>query len=1377
VYISVSSVGSIPLSQWFTRSLTITVLYPQLPLNITAEDPLLNAVRGWTLPRPTGICSIQAFQTTQIYARTTFSPRPSSTSTTPVLVNHLLTGAIRSLSTAIATVDGLFVTGNMEGSATIMVERNGRPLGQVRVTVDLQPVDVIHFTVVHSKSLTADFSAQDFLPLGVQSFTVELDDSLDSVEESSELVTAAIFSDGHYYTLSGNVGLKYAALDRSFLTVSNMTITPVASGTGRFLQVDWNSLCDNSNILRQAKTYTIALEQPTGITVVLEHQFIAHEDDTIARQATFPASSRIRVTGTRSNDIIDATNYLETSYMYNQTMIEITNDGTGGLIVRAVSSSVMGEVPITVRYMYSSNMYFEETVTITVVTPSGISATLAPYPSYTNSEDYSVTTLGRYGSSDNEYQKAMIRTLLQLQANGVDVHTFELPYSVQTITYSEQLFSATSDGVLEPQRDGTTTLNIVFSSYTTSVTATVSSADIIEVTSIDRFEIIPMTLSGLPGEVTGSIEADVTFSDGTKYYDFYSGGRVAISDLLTLNGDIIGVFNVSEGGAVTLLGNAPDAVTITAMGDNTTDSSVDFYCNLESGDIELDMGGNSEAPIPRIVSVGNTIRVPVYINAGSTSFSIIEIAVAYDPSLLRVLDVYPSSIWPSYPRADSPVPFYLFESSRGLFDGVTLFGGILTEVHSDVQHIADIEFEAINETNYAAFVSAEIVVLMDDQSPPQPITYNPSPAATMSIAIGSSTNLPPSSFSVPAFYYESSVPRCTDPLPCICTMAERGDLNGDCVTDLLDVLVYYTDYMNTGNTWCTDRDFAINGRCELDDVQFLLSHIFYLSYFVEGISVNPVTRSDCFLRFGAQLHGRANSVPHQERVLFMVSLAHNDTDFQRQITNTLPVNGLGETATVQSSGSQSVGGGYYRAKLSGSDAVLVTNSEILQDDVGVVYTTAVYGSSGEIVLSSLHQILTTSIPPVYPEAIANYVTPPRTMGYPVYSFLGFSPFATFSQNLTSPDCINVAAAQFWPRYRVSVVPEDSQINTTVAFVFANDSDANENAQLTYSFAGGFLRAKNDTFSIDPTTGNITLLRSLDRETLDIFANITVEARDAGFVPRMGIGYITIMVGDINDNPPMFTQPLYTTLDPIPEATPLNTTVIQVQATDMDIDRNADIMYSISDSDPSDDFSIDINTGEIKIMTSLDYETHRNYTLTILAEDGGNPTMSDTTIVEITVSPSNDHVPMCTPDYLLALLVEDYPVGTQIATLVASDADIGSDHAELTFSLIQHPEGYHELFNINQLNDTHAILLTNVSGVFNRFEIPEYNIMVLVEDVGQLNCTIDVEVRVAEGSRFFFEPSYRPGYLTGFVQKEVGEKTTTYTQSVEFFEKLYSNDIY
>ena len=1390
VYISVSrsAGGNIPLSGEFLSSVTVAVWYPTLPITLSLEDPMLNAIRGWTFLR-TGSCSLQAFQTTRVHGYAVFSTSPSSTSTATILVDHLLNGALRTASTDTAIVNGLFVTGNLlPGSTTISAVRDGRRLGSVGVTVVRDFVDVIHITVVHSKTLETFFTNSSFLPLGEQTFTVELDDDLDTTEERSELVSAAIFSDGQYYTLNNNVGLKYASLDESFLSVSNTSITPVSSGTGKYLQVDWNSLCDNTNIFSQMMTYSITLEEPTSISVTLAYQFIAHESDAIAQMAAYPSTSKITVTGTRSNDMIDITTDVATELIYNENVIQCVPDGAGGLTIRSVSADALGETIVYVEYTNRQGVILTASVNIIVVRSSDMSASLVPYPSYPGSENYSLTTLGQYGDT-GIYQKAMLRALLHVEAYGMEVNSFVIPHSALTVTRSNPIFTLSSSGVLEPQRDGTSMLNITFSIYSASITVTISSSDIIQVESIDRFELrlreafVGDTLVGIQGEVAGSVEVDVTFNDNTRYVNFFSNGNAFINGLLTLSGDVDGVFTVSDGGAVTILGNAPDTVSIIASSMNVT-QELNFYCNLLPGVIELDLGELFEAPLPR-ANVGDQIIVPLYINTDSASFSIIEIGLTYNHELLQIVSVNGANLWPAFPRSFPSSDVVFFHSSVGLFDGITLIGGLLTEPRSGWLHLADIEFKAIAERDHVAFINAEIVVLMNGQMPPQPLGFNQSPAASVSVVIGNGTDFPPSTTTVPPSYYEPSsmVTRCTNPLPCDCDESERGDINGDCVSDLLDAYHLLISFINDNTMVCPD--YHTNGICDINDVFFLFGHNLYLTYFVDFTpdSINPAQRGDCFLRFTASIQGRARSNPPQDRFIFITGLVHNNTELKPQFIETIPVNGLGEIIPTVGTPPPTITGELYRAVINGSTALLVLNSELIAENIGVFYTTAVYSSSGVIIPSSLFSFVapyTIVPPPVYPEANIVYFTPSGTTGQLFYSPLGFNPFTTFSQNFTSPDCINKdcinnAGPQFFPRVKTSLVSEGSQPNTIVAFVFANDTDESFNANVSYSFAGQFLTAENETFRIDPITGNITLLKSIDREEMEFYTNIIVEARDAGETPRMGVGYITIQVGDINDNPPVFEQSLYTPANAIPEATEIGTVIIQVSATDEDIGENANITYSITSSEPAEDFYINSTTGEISILRSLDFEMHRNYTLNIIAEDGGDPIMSDTTLVQIRVAPSNDHAPMCTPDYHLALLVEDYLMGTIIATLTASDADIGLDHAELTFTIQPHNESYHELFDIDQQNDTHAYLITNASGIFNRFIIPVYNISVLVTDVGDLNCTIDVEIRVAEGSRFYFALGSGPGLqANAAVQKEVMDSTTVYRQRFGFFEAFESN---
>ena len=180
--------------------------------------------------------------------------------------------------------------------------------------------------------------------------------------------------------------------------------------------------------------------------------------------------------------------------------------------------------------------------------------------------------------------------------------------------------------------------------------------------------------------------------------------------------------------------------------------------------------------------------------------------------------------------------------------------------------------------------------------PPQPLNFGPSPTANVSVVIGNGTDFPPSTSTVPPFYYEPSpsVTRCTSPLPCTCSESERGDINGDCVSDLLDAYHLLINFINN-NAVCPD--YNGNGICDTHDVFFLFGHNLYLTYFIDftSDSINPVARGDCFLRFTATVEGRARSTPPQDRFIFMVGLVHNSSDFDTQLDETIPVNGLGET--------------------------------------------------------------------------------------------------------------------------------------------------------------------------------------------------------------------------------------------------------------------------------------------------------------------------------------------------------------------------------------------------------------------------------------------------------------------------------------------------
>lgn len=81
---------------------------------------------------------------------------------------------------------------------------------------------------------------------------------------------------------------------------------------------------------------------------------------------------------------------------------------------------------------------------------------------------------------------------------------------------------------------------------------------------------------------------------------------------------------------------------------------------------------------------------------------------------------------------------------------------------------------------------------------------------------------------------------------------------------------------------------------------------------------------------------------------------------------------------------------------------------------------------------------------------------------------------------------------------------------------------------------------------------------------------------------------------------------------------------------------------------------------ISILKSLDYETCRDYFLTVEAWDGGTPPLSAITTVNINLTDVNDNAPMFSCDLYTAVVSED-------ATIDASVVKVGFGSFEWSWS--------------------------------------------------------------------------------------------------------------
>ncbi|XP_069780628.1 protocadherin Fat 1a isoform X4 [Narcine bancroftii] len=264
--------------------------------------------------------------------------------------------------------------------------------------------------------------------------------------------------------------------------------------------------------------------------------------------------------------------------------------------------------------------------------------------------------------------------------------------------------------------------------------------------------------------------------------------------------------------------------------------------------------------------------------------------------------------------------------------------------------------------------------------------------------------------------------------------------------------------------------------------------------------------------------------------------------------------------------------------------------------------------------------------------------------------------------------INDNPPVFEHREYLATLPENIPLGTEVLEVFAASKDIEANGEITYSIISGNEYGK---FSIDPRTGAIFVLSSLDFETSHEYY-LTVEVTDGGTPSLNDVATVNINVTDINDNAPKFSHGVYMAV--ISEDAPLGQLVVTVIADDSDGPSNNQIHYSIINGNQGSPFTIDNIKGEIKVAQHLDREKISGYTLTVQASDNGSPSQFNTTTVNIDVADVNDNPPIFSQANYSIIIQENKPIGSSVLQLQVIDKDSSHNGPPFTFMIIGGNDG-------------------------------------------------------------------------------------------------------
>ncbi|XP_036605612.1 protocadherin alpha-5-like [Trichosurus vulpecula] len=326
------------------------------------------------------------------------------------------------------------------------------------------------------------------------------------------------------------------------------------------------------------------------------------------------------------------------------------------------------------------------------------------------------------------------------------------------------------------------------------------------------------------------------------------------------------------------------------------------------------------------------------------------------------------------------------------------------------------------------------------------------------------------------------------------------------------------------------------------------------------------------------------------------------------------------------------------------------------------------------------------------------------------------------------------------------VLEDAQPGTVIALVSVFDRDSGANGQVTCSLS------PFGPFTLVSTFRNyysLVLHSSVDRESVSAY-EIVVTARDGGTPALWATASVSVGIGDVNDNPPSFEQPVYTVF--VKENNPPGCHIFTVSASDPDAQENALVSYSlverrVGERPLSSYVSVHSESGKVYALQPLDHEELELLQFQVSARDAGFPPLGSNVSLQVFVLDENDNAPAILPPHagvspVTELVLESVAVGHVVTKIRAVDADSGYN-AWLSYELLPEVGVGRSPFRVGlytgEISTTRALEDSDAS---------RQTLLVLVKDHGKpvLSATATVILSLVENRQAFKTSSSASGVL-------------------------------
>lgn len=305
--------------------------------------------------------------------------------------------------------------------------------------------------------------------------------------------------------------------------------------------------------------------------------------------------------------------------------------------------------------------------------------------------------------------------------------------------------------------------------------------------------------------------------------------------------------------------------------------------------------------------------------------------------------------------------------------------------------------------------------------------------------------------------------------------------------------------------------------------------------------------------------------------------------------------------------------------------------------------------------------------------------------------------------------VNDNAPTFLEQIHVFNISESSSTGERYPLPAAQDADTGSNSVKSYKLS------PNEHFSIDVSSGGdhlsaeLVLQKALDREKQSVI-KLTLTAVDGGKPVRSGTMQIFVNVIDVNDNTPSFSKPLHKVI--VSESVPIGTTILKLNATDLDEGSNSDVRYSLlkrGNVDSPEKFIVIPESGEIIVKGNLDYEENTAYELRVRASDQGASPRSGYSKVLLEIVDVNDNAPQISVTSLMSPVKEKAEIGTVVALVTVTDKDGGQNGLtscklkdSIPFKLKSNYKNYYSIV---------------VNGQLDRETLSQYSVTIIATDEG------------------------------------------------------------